>query len=550
MIWLLLTASLAIHVSANACCNAGSAECAGVFAACVCTFDPYCCETSWDFQCVKEAKQGCQLDCTASCAPAVPDLASFQSVVYSPAERQLIDSQEVQANVTKLLASKGEYSIHWNLNALMPSDVSIECASMIGVAEDVIHVLLQKIACCESNITTLLDTKLLAARMILAIGQARFAEFLFAVTVPLTRYPDNAHLEAALRSVVTWVISEANLGWAGFMLCLKEMLSSEQFVVMGVAGVQWLSEGPPFISGGMIRNFGSSAQRVTDNGACQIHHRDLSKADLAVYLKPFYDNEVTDKNMGFDQIVSYAHVRFSRASNFSAASSPPQVPQSRDAACEAAIIEMVEALITTLFTFVGVEGDEVKEGIKSGVQEFRGGLSTAIKWVQEFGKPLVKDVSFVHKLKEFFAKLWDVFSLYTIWDSIKSKMSDWDIALDVVTVLATIASWFVSGGASFAIDLMLMAITFIGDIMAGIDVIESCAIDEIFPTPSPTPAPGLPPNTYCPSQDNDSCQNDECYRTERHGDYLCCPDDTYFCYPFTSGDCESGFHYCKGYLGH
>ena len=53
----------------------------------------------------------------------------------------------------------------------------------------------------------------------------------------------------------------------------------------------------------------------------------------------------------------------------------------------------------------------------------------------------------------------------------------------------------------------------------------------------------------CPAQ-NSYCRKGNCNRTTRHGNYKCCPRGTFWCGPWTSGDCKSGFYYCKGKLGH
>ena len=53
----------------------------------------------------------------------------------------------------------------------------------------------------------------------------------------------------------------------------------------------------------------------------------------------------------------------------------------------------------------------------------------------------------------------------------------------------------------------------------------------------------------CPADDG-YCQSGQCFRTTRNGSYKCCGRGTFFCYPWTSGNCKSGRTYCKGYLGH
>ena len=50
--------------------------------------------------------------------------------------------------------------------------------------------------------------------------------------------------------------------------------------------------------------------------------------------------------------------------------------------------------------------------------------------------------------------------------------------------------------------------------------------------------------------DDDLCASGQCFRTTRNGSYKCCGRGTFFCYPWTSGNCKSGRTYCKGYLGH
>ena len=50
--------------------------------------------------------------------------------------------------------------------------------------------------------------------------------------------------------------------------------------------------------------------------------------------------------------------------------------------------------------------------------------------------------------------------------------------------------------------------------------------------------------------DDDLCASRQCFRTTRNGSYKCCGRGTFFCYPWTSGNCKSGRTYCKGYLGH
>ena len=50
--------------------------------------------------------------------------------------------------------------------------------------------------------------------------------------------------------------------------------------------------------------------------------------------------------------------------------------------------------------------------------------------------------------------------------------------------------------------------------------------------------------------DDDLCASGQCFRTTRNGGYKCCGRGTFFCYPWTSGNCKSGRTYCKGYLGH
>ena len=46
---------------------------------------------------------------------------------------------------------------------------------------------------------------------------------------------------------------------------------------------------------------------------------------------------------------------------------------------------------------------------------------------------------------------------------------------------------------------------------------------------------------------NDDCLNQECHRIDRDGNNYKCCDDNYLCYPWTPGDCKSGFYYCNGY---
>ena len=46
---------------------------------------------------------------------------------------------------------------------------------------------------------------------------------------------------------------------------------------------------------------------------------------------------------------------------------------------------------------------------------------------------------------------------------------------------------------------------------------------------------------------NDDCLNSECHRIDRDGNNYKCCDDNYLCYPWTPGDCKSGFYYCNGY---
>ena len=53
----------------------------------------------------------------------------------------------------------------------------------------------------------------------------------------------------------------------------------------------------------------------------------------------------------------------------------------------------------------------------------------------------------------------------------------------------------------------------------------------------------------CPAQ-NSYCRKGNCNRTTRYGHYKCCPRGTFWCGPWTSGDCQSSFYYCKGTLGH
>ena len=50
----------------------------------------------------------------------------------------------------------------------------------------------------------------------------------------------------------------------------------------------------------------------------------------------------------------------------------------------------------------------------------------------------------------------------------------------------------------------------------------------------------------CPLEKNEQCRvkGNSCNRTRRNGHYMCCPS-TFFCTPFSGGDCEAGFWYCN-----
>jgi len=49
----------------------------------------------------------------------------------------------------------------------------------------------------------------------------------------------------------------------------------------------------------------------------------------------------------------------------------------------------------------------------------------------------------------------------------------------------------------------------------------------------------------CPLKTNEQCRvkGNTCNRTRRNGHYMCCPS-TFFCTPFSGGDCKTGFWYC------
>ena len=50
----------------------------------------------------------------------------------------------------------------------------------------------------------------------------------------------------------------------------------------------------------------------------------------------------------------------------------------------------------------------------------------------------------------------------------------------------------------------------------------------------------------CPLEKNEQCRvkGNSCNRTRRDGHYMCCPS-TFFCTPFSGGDCKAGFWYCN-----